>query len=173
MILSHPEQNKFMEFNFKRWLYYRFIRLAVKTKELKTDEKPLTKIQERTMKITMSMILDKDCELLINPSYDLNVGEKYYIKKVDDSGELEKFITISKTHSGFNVTIIGHEILDGEKNNYHFDVWFSEFYGTKMVDRFMRVIRRRRMMLEVEMLKDDEKKLDLILKKIDRNSVSL
>ena len=86
-----------MEFNFKRWLYYRFIRLAVKTKELKTDEKPLTKIQERTMKITMSMILDKDCELLINPSYDLNVGEKYYIKKVDDSGELEKFITSVST----------------------------------------------------------------------------
>lgn len=160
------EQMRSMKYNFKRWLYYRFIRLAIRTKELKVDEKPLTKIQERTMKITMALILDKECELLINPSYDANAGERYYIKKVDDSGDLEKFITISKTHSGFNVTLIGHEILDGEKNNYHFDVWFGEYYGTKMVDRFMRVIRRRRMMLEVEMLKDDEKKLELILKKL-------
>ena len=165
---SHPGQKRFMKYNFKRWFYYRLVRLAVKTKELKTDEKPLTKIQERTMKITMALILDKECELLINPSHDVNVGERYYVKKLDDAGNAEKFITISKTHSGFNVTLIGHEILDGEKNNYHFDVWFGEYYGTKMVDRFMRVIRRRRMMLEVEMLKDDEKKLELILRKIEK-----
>ena len=55
------EQMKFMKYNFKRWLYYRFVRLAIKTKELKIDEKPLTKIQERTMKITMALILDKEC----------------------------------------------------------------------------------------------------------------
>jgi hypothetical protein len=155
-----------MKKRLRRWLYYRFARLSVKAKWSRNKLPELTKVQEDIMKITFALIADNESELLINPTYDERVGEKYYIKKTTDSGEIEKFITISKTSSGYMITVVGHEIIADDKYNYHYDTWFNETVGRMIVEKFTRVIRRRRNKMESEMRKGDEKVLELIIKKL-------
>lgn len=150
----------------KRWWFYRLCRLSVRTKWGKTNILELTKVQNKTMKITMALISDNKSELLINPNIDTIAGEKYYIKKNNKSGDVDKFVSISKTSMGYSVTLIGHESTDGVKHNYHYDIWFNEDYGLVMVNKFKRVLKRRRDMMELDMRKDDEQTLELILDKL-------
>ena len=149
----------------KRWFYYRLTRLSVRTKLAKNERGQLTNIQKKIIEITIASINNKDSELLINPMIDHLVGEKYYIKKFDGDDNVEKFITISRISNGFSIELIGHEIIDGEKHNYHFDIWFSENFGHFITERFKRNLKRRRDNMESEIRKDDEKTLELILKK--------
>ena len=149
----------------KRWFYYRLARLSVRAKLVKNDKTDLTNIQKKIIEITLHSINDSDSELLINPMIDYQVGEKYYIKKYDVSGNVEKFITVSKMTNGCSIALIGHEIIDNEKHSYHFDVWFNEGFGSFIIGRFKRNLKRRRDKMEVEIRKDDEKTLELILKK--------
>lgn len=149
----------------KRWFYYRFTRLSIKAKIYKNDKSALTDIQKKIMEITLHSINNNDSELLINPMIDYNVGEKYYIKKYNANNDVEKFITISKMTTGCSVGLIGHEMIDGEKHSYHFDIWFNDGFTSFMIDKFKRNLKRRRDRMEAEIKKDDEKTLELILKK--------
>lgn len=149
----------------KQWFYYRLARLSVKAKQAKNEKDRLTNIQKKIIEITLALINNKDSDLLINPMMDHLVGEKYYVKKFDADDNVEKFITISRISNGFSIELIGHEIIEGEKHNYHFDIWFSENYGYFIVERFKRNLKRRRDKMEAEIRKDDEKTLELILKK--------
>ena len=157
-----------MRKRLKRWLYYRFARLSVKAKWSRNKLPELTKVQKDIMQITLALIADNESGLLINPTYDERVGEKYYVKKEGDDGEVEKFVTISKTSTGYMITVIGHESFETDKYNYHYDIWFNETCGKMIVDKFTRVIRRRRNKMESEMRKGDEKTLELIIKKLER-----
>ena len=140
-------------------------RLSVKAKQAKNEKSGLTNIQKKIIEITLALINNKDSDLLINPMMDHLVGEKYYIKKFDADDNVEKFITISRISNGFSIELIGHEIIEGEKHNYHFDIWFNENYGYFIVEKFKRNLKRRRDKMEAEIRKDDEKTLELILKK--------
>jgi len=157
-----------MKKRINRWLFYRISRLSVKAKWSRTKTSNLTRIQESTLKITLALITDNESELLINPTFDESIGEKYYIKKITDDGEIEKFVTISKTSMGYNITLIGHEIIEDVRHNYHYDIWFNDDYGKVIVDKFIRVIKRRRNKMESEIRRGDEKNLDLILKKLNK-----
>lgn len=150
----------------RRWFYYRFARLSVKAKLAKNEKVVLNNIQSKIMSITLATINDVDSELLINPTIDYNVGEKYYVKKFNPNGDVEKFITISKTSDGFSIALVGREIIEGEKHSYHFDVWFNDSFGSIIIDRFKRNLKRRRDKMEAEIRKDDLQTLDLILKKL-------
>lgn len=155
----------------KTWVFYRFARFSILTKP-KINKSDLSNVQQKLLEITLSAIRDKDSELLINPEIDNLAGEKYYIKKYNpDNNEVEKFITISKLTSGYNITMVGHEIIDNEKHKYHFDVWFSDIFGVFVVGRFVKNLRYRRDEMEYEIKKDDEKTLDLILKKYKKTNV--
>ena len=154
--------------NFKRWIYYRFTRFSVRNKWSKNKIPDLSKVQEHILKITLALISDNDSELLINPTIDSNVGEKYYIKKLGEDEEIEKFVTISKTSTGCSVALMGHEIIEGSKHNYHYEVWLSESCGNVIADKFSRVIRRRRNKMESEIRKGDERTLELIIKKLEK-----
>ena len=149
----------------KQWFYYRLAMLSVKAKQAKNEKDRLTNIQKKIIEITLALINNKDSDLLINPMMDHLVGEKYYVKKFDADDNVEKFITISRISNGFSIELIGHEIIEGEKHNYHFDIWFSENYGYFIVEKFKRNLKRRRDKMEAEIRKDDEKTLELILKK--------
>ena len=157
-----------MKRRLNRWLYYRFARLSVKAKWSRDRLPELSKVQKDIMKVTLTLIADNESELLINPTYDERIGEKYYVKKEGSDGEVEKFVTIAKSSTGYMITVIGHEILEGVKHNYHYDIWFSETCGRTIVEKFTRVIRRRRNKMEYEMRKGDEETLELIIKKLER-----
>lgn len=143
----------------KRWWY----KILIRTEWSKTDLNSLTNVQRKTMDITMSLISDSKSELLINPSMD---GEKYYIKKHNTSGEVDKFISISKTSMGYSITLIGHEDSVNVKHKYHYDIWFNDSCGLVMINKFRRVLKRRRDTMERDMMKDDEQTLELILEKL-------
>jgi hypothetical protein len=157
-----------MRKRLKRWLYYRFARLSVKAKWSKNRLPELSKVQKDIMKITLVLIADNESELLINPTYDESIGEKYYVKKNGVDGEIEKFVTISKTSTGYMITVIGHENFEDVKHNYHYDIWFNETCGRTIVEKFTRVIRRRRNRMESEIRKGDERTLELIIKKLEK-----
>lgn len=149
----------------KRWFYYRITRLTVKAKWNKDNQNDLSNIQRKIMYITVSSISNEDSELLINPMIDYDIGEKYYIKKYNNEGDVEKFITISKMTSGYSISVVGHEFIEHTRHRYHFDVWFPDSFGIKMISRFKKNLKRKRDKMETEIRKDDEKTLDLILKK--------
>lgn len=155
-----------MKEKLNRWLYYRIARLSIKAKWAKYPSSDLSDIQKNMLEITSTLISDSQSELLSNPVIDDKVGEKYYIKKTNDNGVIEKFITISKISSGYNIELIGGENIDGVKHNYHFDVWFDDKCGVKIIEKFKRVLKRRRNKMEAEIRKDDEKTLELILKNL-------
>jgi hypothetical protein len=150
----------------KRWLKYKLIRASIKIKWNKIEEVKLNKVQERVMRITTSLIRNNRSELLINPEVNIKFGEKYYIKKVNSDGDVEKFITISKTSDGYNVALIGQELVNGINYHYHFDVWFNEVSGGLILQKFTRVLKNRRNKMEERICLDDEKTLDLILEKV-------
>jgi hypothetical protein len=118
------------------------------------------------MLITTTLIKNNLSELLINPEVDIKFGEKYYIKKVNKNGDVEKFITISKTSDGYNVALIGREVVNGSNYHFHFDVWFNNTAGNLIVQKFIRVLKNRRNKMEEKIFHDDEKILDLIFEKI-------
>jgi len=150
----------------KRWLKYKIIRASIKIKWAKIEEVKLNKVQERVMHITTSLIRNNRSELLINSEVNIKFGEKYYIKKVNNDGEVEKFITLSKTSDGYNVALIGQEFVDGNKYHYHFDVWFNEASGSLILQKFIRVLKNRRNRMEERICRDDEKILDIILERV-------
>lgn len=147
-------------------LKYKIMRATIKIKWAKIQEIKLNKVQERVMLITTTLIKNNLSELLINPEVDIKFGEKYYIKKVNKDGEVEKFVTISRTSDGYNVALIGQEIVNGGNYHYHFDVWFNEAAGSLIVQKFIRVLKNRRNRMEERICHDDEKILDLILQKV-------
>lgn len=155
-----------MRKKISRWLYYKFTRLSIKAKWSRNKLPELTKIQKYTMDITLTLMADNDSELMINPSIDERVGEKYYVKKNKENGEVEKFITITKTSMGYSIAVMGHEYIEETKHSYHLDIWFNDVCGRMIVDKFTRILRRRRNKMENEIRKDDEKTLELILKKL-------
>lgn len=162
--MIYPVKRLFKKIN--RWFFYRFSRLSIKWKNYsKNSEVELTNIQKKVLEITISSIQDLDSELLINPMIDNEIGEKYYVKKYNSENEVEKFITISKMTSGCSVALVGHEIIDNVKHSYHFDIWFSERFCIFLVDKFKRNLKRRRDKMEIDIRRDDEKTLALILKK--------
>lgn len=156
-----------MRKRINRWVFYRFARLSIKAKWSRNKLPELSKVQKDIMKITLTLIADNESELLINPTYDERIGEKYYVKKENSNGQVEKFVTISKTSSGYMITVIGHESFESDKYNYHYDIWFNENCGGMIVEKFKRVIRRRRNKMESEMRRGDEKTLELIIKKLE------
>lgn len=151
-----------------RWFYYRFARLSVRAKWSRVNLSELSKVQERTMKITLALMYDSDTEMLINPRVDEKVGEKYYIKKFNENNEPSVFVTISKNSNGYIFNIIGDEEIDGKEIRYHYDIWFNENYGNYVLEKFKRILRRRRNKMEQEIRKGDEETLDLILKKLEK-----
>lgn len=153
-----------------RWFFYRFSRLLIKSKWSKSYETELSDIQKKVLEITVSSIQDLDSELLINPMIDNEIGEKYYIKKYNVDGDVEKFITISKMTSGCSVALVGHEIIDNIKHSYHFDIWFGERFCVLMVGKFKKNLKRRRDRMETDIRKDDERTLELILKKTKKTT---
>lgn len=157
-----------MKNKLSRWFYYRFSRLSVKAKWAKNKLPDLSKTQKTAMDITLTLMSDSDSELMINPSIDVKVGEKYYIKKNDENDNIEKFITVSRMSNGYNIAIIGHEMIEGSKYNYHLDVWLNDVCGKIIVDKFKRIIRNRRNKMEADIRKDDEQTLELILKKLKK-----
>jgi hypothetical protein len=152
-----------------RWVFYRITRLSIRAKWLKTNLSDLSNIQSRVMGITLASIVDPDSEMMINPTIDYKVGEKYYIKKYDSKGDVEKFITISKTSNGYSISLVGHELINGTTHKYHFDIWFNDSYGQLIIERFRKNLKRRRDKMEIEIRKDDEKTLDLILNKTKKS----
>ena len=151
------------------WIYYRFARLSVRAKWAKNTIPELSKTQEKVLKITLASMFDENSELLINPTIDDKVGEKYYIKKIDTENNVEKFITISKTSMGYSIALIGHETMDDVRHDYHFDIWFNEVCGNIIIEKFRRILKRRRDKMEAEIRKDDERTLDLILSKMTKS----
>lgn len=149
----------------KRWFYYKVARLTVMAKWNKDTQSDLSDIQRKIMYITVSSISNEDSELLINPTIDIDIGEKYYIKKYSEGNDVEKFITISKMTSGYSISIVGHEHIDDTRHRYHFDVWFPDSFGLKIISRFKKNLKRRRDKMEMDIRRDDEKTLELILKK--------
>ena len=157
-----------MRKKIKRWLYYRFTRLSIKAKWSRNKLPELSKTQRTAMDITLTLMMDSDSDLMINPSIDENVGEKYYIKKNNEEGGIEKFVTITRTSMGFSIGIIGNELIEGVRHSYHLDIWFNETCGRLIIDKFTRILRHRRNKMESEIRKDDEKTLELILKKLKK-----
>jgi hypothetical protein len=152
-----------------RWVFYRIARLSIRAKWSKTNLSDLSNIQARVMGITLASIVDPDSEMMINPTIDYKVGEKYYIKKYDSKGDVEKFITISKTSSGYSISLVGHELIDDTTHKYHFDIWINDSCGQLIIERFRKNLKRRRDKMETEIRKDDEKTLDLILNKTKKS----
>lgn len=151
-----------------RWIFYRFARLSIKAKWSRNKLPKLSKIQKNTMDITLALMTDSDSDLIFNPNIDKKVGEKYYIKKSNEEGGVEKFITITKTSMGYSIAVIGSEMIEGVKHNYHLDIWFNETCGKVIIEKFMRILRNRRNKMESEIRKDDEKTLEMILKKLKK-----
>jgi len=147
------------------WLKYRFLKILLKIRKSKEDGIRLSDVQKRMMDIVSVVIYDTRSELMINPTIDSKIGEKYYIRKTNKVGEIEKFITITRNHDGYNVALIGNEIIGGVNYSYHFDVWFSETSGQNLIKKFIRVLKQRRDKMELRIRKDDEKTLDLIFSK--------
>lgn len=144
------------------WFKHRLFRVLVKIRKTKQDGVKLSEVQKRMIDIVSATMYDAKSELMINPTIDNKVGEKYYIRKTNKIGEIEKFITITRNHDGYNVALIGHEIIGGVNYSYHFDVWFNDISGQNIVKRFIRVIKQRRDFMESRIRKDDERTLDLI-----------
>jgi len=157
-----------MKERFRRWLYYRIARLSVKAKWSRNKLPNLSETQLKLMDITLTLISNNECELLVNPIIDDRVGEKYYIKKNNSSDEVEKFITLTKLSTGWAISLIGHEIIDNDKYNYHFDVWFNDTCGSIITEKFTKVLKRRRNKMESDLRSGDEKTLNLILKKLKK-----
>ena len=150
-----------------RWFYYRIARLSVRAKWSRVNLSELSMVQDRTMKITLALMRDSDTEMLINPRVDEKVGEKYYIKKFNENNEPSVFVTISKNSNGYIFNIIGNEDINGKEVRYHYDIWFGEGYGNYVLERFKRILTRRRNKMEKEIRQGDEEALDLILKKLE------
>lgn len=158
------KEGKLMK-TISRWFRYRALKTLVKFRKAKVEEIELNEIQKRVFNIVSMVIYDNRSELMINPTIDTKVGEKYYIKKSNKDGDIEKFITITRNSEGYNVALIGHELINGSNYNYHFDVSFNDISGQLLVKKFIRVIKQRRDRMEWKIRKDDEKILDLIFSK--------
>jgi hypothetical protein len=152
-----------------RWIYYRICRLLLKFKSRTKKRVKLNRIQDKMMRIVLSLIYDSNSELSINPTVDSMIGEKYYIKKINKNGTIDKYMTLSKASSGYNVTLIGNDIVDNTKHTYHYEVLFDDASGAQMIDKIIRIIRRRRNKMEVFIRKDYEKSLEEVLKNINKH----
>jgi hypothetical protein len=149
------------------WVYYRILRFIIKRRTEKENSITLTPIQEKVYKIVNALISEKNSELLINPSIEENIGEKYYIKTMQKD-KIEKFITISRTSMGYRVTIIGQEYIEPFLYNYHYDVSFDNTIGYKIVNKFIKSLKNRRNKVEKNIRLGDQKILELIFQNIKK-----
>ena len=117
---------------------------------------PLNEIQKTTLNIFNTLVRDEEADLLYAP-----LSEKQLIQK----GNV--FLSINKTSNGCIINISGVDKV--AKMNYHYDVWFNEYYYSRIKIRFTKSIDRRRSNVEIELVNRDKESLEKILKDIKKH----
>ncbi|MFN7656528.1 MAG: hypothetical protein ACK5OW_01940 [bacterium] len=118
----------------------------------------LNEIQKTTLNIFNTLVRDEEADLLYAP-----LSEKQLIQK----GNV--FLSINKASNGCIINVSG--VDKSAKTNYHYDVWFNEYYYNRIKTRFTKSIDKRRSNVEVELVNRDKESLEKILKDIRNNEV--
>jgi hypothetical protein len=129
---------------FNKKLSHRFAKrkIASKQKSLET----MTSTQKRAIDVVFELLKDEENDLLIAP-----LSNKYYLK----NDKINMLVTlISSSNSGGFVNIIN--------GKFHYDIWLDSFAFQYMLDRFMKVIDRRRNKMEGEIRAKVDESLETI-----------
>ena len=149
--------------NIKRWFKYRAGRMKIKMSDYSSDRHPLSKIQEKTLRIAYILMSDSDAEMMLNP-----IDNKCYITRHDENGVLLIFVTIQTSQSGCIINIIGRDITGVSTSRYHYDIWYNSYWSGRIVKKFYKTLSRKRNKMEDEIRKGDEENLETIYKHIQK-----
>jgi len=141
--------------SFFRMRYVKMI-ISISKKANSGYDSDLTHIQKTAMAIFNKLVRDGDAELLYPP-----LSDKLLIQKDNI------FLSINKSSNGCILNISG--VDDVAKMNYHYDVWFNDYFYHKMKVRFIKCVDKRRTDVETELINRDKESLDKILKDINKN----
>jgi hypothetical protein len=118
-------------------------------REIEKRNRNLTKItstQKRAIDVVFELLKDEENDLLIAP-----LSNKYYLK--NDKINMLVTLIASQENGGFV------NIINGK---FHYDIWLDSFSFTYMLDRFKRVLDRRRNKMESEIRAKVDESLETI-----------
>ncbi len=106
----------------------------------------MTSTQKRAVDVVFELLKDEENELLIAP-----LSNKYYLK----NDKINMLVTLFayRDNGGFV------NIINGK---FHYDIWLDTFSFNYMLDRFKRIIDRRRNTMELEIRAKVDKSLETI-----------
>ena len=142
----------------RRFFRIRYARTIVSiTKRANSGiDSDLTDIQRTALRIFNKLVRDENAELLYAP-----LSDKLLIQKDNI------FLSVNKSSNGCILNISG---VDETANmNYHYDVWFGDYYYHKIKTRFTKSVDKRRSDVETELVNRDKESLQKILNDITKN----
>lgn len=117
----------------------------------------ISSTQQRAIDVVFELLKDEENELLIAP-----LSNKYYLK----NDKINMLVTLMpyRDNGGFV------NIINGK---FHYDIWLDSFSFNYMLDRFKRVIDRRRNTMELEIRAKVDKSLETIYKELKNEHIKI